>query len=437
MKLKYLMVLLFAFSLAFVGCDVNDNNSGGGDENPGGDTPKLYINEFMASNDATIADENGEYDDWIELYNASDKEIDIAGMYMSDNTDDPAAYQIPSGNTATKIPAHGFLVLWADKQTDQGVLHLPFKLSSGGEAIVLTASDGSTVIDQHVFESQETDISEGRLPDGSDNWVKFSEPTPGASNNGASTDVPPVISNVAVSPDSAINPGDEVTVTATVTDGNNDIQSVKVYYSANGNDVTEKDMTANGDEYSASIGSFDDGSTVFFYVTAVDQKGLTATSDTVTFTVGYVPPVLYINEFMASNDTTIADENGDYDDWIEIYNPNNYAVNIGGFYITDDLTDLTNWQIPDTDSAATTIPAGGFLLLWADKEPEQGVLHVNLKLSGGGEQIGLVAPNGTTFIDSLTFGEQTTDVSYGRYPDGSDNWQTFDTPTPGASNNGK
>ena len=62
-------------------------------------------------------------------------------------------------------------------------------------------------------------------------------------------------------------------------------------------------------------------------------------------------------------------------------------------------------------------------------------MHVKLKLSGSGEQIGLFAPNGTTVIDSLTFGEQTTDVSYGRYPDGSDNWQTFTTPTPGTSNN--
>ena len=76
----------------------------------------------------------------------------------------------------------------------------------------------------------------------------------------------------------------------------------------------------------------------------------------------------------------------------------------------------------------------GALVLWADKQPEQGVLHVNIKLSSGGEQIGLTDPNGTTVIDSLTFGPQTTDVSYGRLPDGSDNWQFFQNPTPGAPN---
>jgi len=356
-------------------------------------------------------------------------------MYVSDNVDEPGKYQIPAGKSdLTKIPAGGFLILWADGQPDQGVLHVDFKLSSGGEAIVLTDKDGSTVLDQHVYEAQETDISEGRMPDGADTWVKFSEPTPGESNNSASTDVPPVISNVAVSP-ATINPGDEVTVSATVTDENNDIQTVSVTYAVNGGDETTVSMTANGDEYSASIGSFNDGSQVYFFVKAVDSKNMTAISDTVFFSVGYIPPTLYINEFMASNDATIADENGEYDDWIEIYNPNDEPVNIAGFYITDDLTDMTAWQIPDTDSSATTIPAGGFLLLWADKDTDQGVLHVNLKLSGDGEQIGLVAPNGTTFIDSLTFGEQTTDVSYGRYPDGSDNWQFFENPTPGASNN--
>jgi len=141
-----------------------------------------------------------------------------------------------------------------------------------------------------------------------------------------------------------------------------------------------------------------------------------------------------INEFMASNDTTIADEHGEYDDWVELYNPGTDTVNIAGMYVTDDLTNPTAWQIPDTAPDSTKIPPKGFLLLWCDKQPEQGVLHVKLKLSGKGEQIGLFASDGTTPIDTLTFGKQETDVSYGRNPDGANNWQTFTTPTPGASN---
>ena len=434
MKLRNLLIIMLAFTFVFVGCDVNDTNNDDEGGNAGTDY-HLFINEFMASNDAAYADENGEYDDWIEIYNAENKEVNIAGMYLSDNVDDPAQYQIPSTKSdLTKIPAHGFLVLWADGQTDQGVLHLPFKLSSGGEAVVLTASDGATIIDKHVYEAQETDISEGRLPDGTDNWVKFGASTPGASNDGASTDVPPVIGTVSLSPEE-INPGDEVFVSAVVTDENNDVANVTVTYGTNSTSADTVAMTLDGGVYKASIGQFNDGTQVFFFVTAVDEAGLSTVTDTTTFSVGYIPPVLYINEFMASNDSTITDENGEYDDWIEIYNPNSESVNIAGMYITDDLTDATLWQIPDTDSAKTTIPAGGFILLWADKDTDQGVLHVKLKLSGSGEQIGLFAPNGTTVIDSLTFGEQTTDVSYGRYPDGSDNWQTFTTPTPGTSNN--
>ncbi len=145
---------------------------------------------------------------------------------------------------------------------------------------------------------------------------------------------------------------------------------------------------------------------------------------------------LYINEFMASNDAAVADENGDFDDWIEIYNGNGYSVNIGGMYITDDLAAPLTWQIPDTNAAATTIMPGEFLLLWADKEPEQGILHVNIKLSSGGEQIGLAENMGgdTHFIDSLSFGPQIADTSYGRIPDGGNTWVSFYEPSPGWSN---
>ena len=145
---------------------------------------------------------------------------------------------------------------------------------------------------------------------------------------------------------------------------------------------------------------------------------------------------LFINEFLAKNDACCTDENGDDDDFIEIYNGGANAVDIGGMYITDDLGEPTEWQIPDTAPDSTTIEPGGFLLLWADKESEQGILHVEIKLSDEGEQIGLFASDGVTPIDTLTFGEQTEDVSKGRNPDGSDTWEFFTSPTPGATNGG-
>jgi len=94
-----------------------------------------------------------------------------------------------------------------------------------------------------------------------------------------------------------------------------------------------------------------------------------------------------------------------------------------------------NSQIPTTFPDSTTINPGEYLIIWADKEPEQGILHLDdVKLSGDGEDIGLTAADGTTIIDSYTFGAQTTDVSEGRLPDGTDIWEFFTVPTPGASN---
>jgi hypothetical protein len=147
---------------------------------------------------------------------------------------------------------------------------------------------------------------------------------------------------------------------------------------------------------------------------------------------------LFINEFMAANNSAsgIHDPHGDYDDWIEIYNLGDTAVDMAGMYLTDNLTDPTQFHIPAGYSSQTTIPAHGFLVFWADDETAQGPLHTNFKLSASGEQIGLYDTDGVTQIDAVVFGAQATNISYGRYPDGEENWRFFSTPTPGAANNG-
>jgi len=145
---------------------------------------------------------------------------------------------------------------------------------------------------------------------------------------------------------------------------------------------------------------------------------------------------LVINELMASNNTTIQDPQGQYDDWIEIHNYGLDAIDIGGMYLTDNLSAPTKWRIPGSNSALTTIPAGGYLLIWADNDTTDAGLHANFKLDNAGEEIGLFDSDGTTPIDSVTFGEQTGDISYGRYPDAVDYWQAFGSPSPAAQNVG-
>jgi len=143
---------------------------------------------------------------------------------------------------------------------------------------------------------------------------------------------------------------------------------------------------------------------------------------------------LVINEFMASNSSSVRDPQGQYDDWIEIHNYGSGAIDVGGFYLTDDLSNPTKWRIPRGNPAATTIPAGDFLLIWADGDITDSGLHANFKLDAGGEQIALFDSDGSTLIDSVVFGEQTADISFGRYPDAGDNWQFFGSPSPSSEN---
>ena len=150
------------------------------------------------------------------------------------------------------------------------------------------------------------------------------------------------------------------------------------------------------------------------------------------------PPqiLLVINEFMASNNNSTQDPQGQSDDWIEIYNYGVDAVDIGGMYLTDNLSDPVKWQIPVTNPALTTIEPGGHLLIWADGDISDPGLHANFKLDANGEEIGLFKSDGITMLDSVVFGEQTGDISYGRYPDGTDNWRFFGSPSPAADNIG-
>lgn len=160
-------------------------------------------------------------------------------------------------------------------------------------------------------------------------------------------------------------------------------------------------------------------------------------------------PRVFINEFLSSNLTTNPDmvDFGDFSDWIELYNDENSDVNIGGFYLTDDLSQPMKWQIP----LNTIIPAKGYYLIWADGYndvpgktytrpwwPDNTQFttqrcHTNFKLDRGGDEIGLF-DSGSNRIDSVLFSEQITDVSLGRKPDGSNNWFYFGEPTPLKSN---
>jgi spore coat protein H len=139
---------------------------------------------------------------------------------------------------------------------------------------------------------------------------------------------------------------------------------------------------------------------------------------------------IVINEFMADNDNVISDPAGDYDDWLELFNPTVDSILLTGKYLTDKPENLVKWQFTQPD---LYLHAGEYLLIWCDQDSGQAGIHTNFALSKSGEFIAITDEDGVSVIDSITFGEQITDTSFGRSPDASNNW-IFMVATPGATN---
>ena len=171
---------------------------------------------------------------------------------------------------------------------------------------------------------------------------------------------------------------------------------------------------------------------------ALDRKGdlLTNLAALVQVIVTNAAPAtlapVRINEWMASNNNTLADPADDLPhDWFELFNPNFAIVDLSGYYLTDKLGNKTKWPLP----SGTALPPFGFLLVWADGGlgASDHDLHAAFKLSKGGTAIGLFSPAGEP-VDTVVFGPQTADVSQGRWPDGSTNIYFLQAPTPKAAN---
>ena len=149
------------------------------------------------------------------------------------------------------------------------------------------------------------------------------------------------------------------------------------------------------------------------------------------------PAQILISEFMAANATGLQDEDGEYSDWIELFNSGASAVDLSGWHLTDSATNLTRWTFP-----ATNLPAGGFLVVHASgKDRTSPRLHANFSLASDGEYLALVRPDGTTVeYEYPTYPEQFPDISYGLQTHGTNPLPGAGGPgfliyrTPGASN---
>jgi CotH kinase protein/Lamin Tail Domain/Secretion system C-terminal sorting domain len=201
-----------------------------------------------------------------------------------------------------------------------------------------------------------------------------------------------------------------------------DASEVKLAYRSNANAAfTQIIMFDDGNHNDGSAGdgvygvSIEVGSTdlqYFIYAINADAASFLPARAEYEFFEISITGNLVINEFMADNESTVADQDGDYDDWIEFYNNSSEAINLGGYYLTDDATEPDLWMFPDT-----SIAAGSYLIVWADKDDEQEGLHADLKLSASGETI-LLSDMDLKLVDQVSFLQQAPDTSYGRYPNG-------------------
>jgi hypothetical protein len=134
----------------------------------------------------------------------------------------------------------------------------------------------------------------------------------------------------------------------------------------------------------------------------------------------YTSSDVKINELMSTNTGTVYDQNGEYDDWIELYNNSDSTVNLSGYYLTDNHKHFKKWEFP----SGTKIAGKGYLIIWADGDVTQAGLHANFKLSAEGEEL-LLITHGLKIADYVTFGSQSLELSYSRIPNGtgSFSWQ--------------
>lgn len=429
------------------------------------DPGDVVINEFAADN-TEILDPAGEAEDWIEIFNNTDEAIPLGGMHLTDDYSNPVKWQFPAG---TEISPHGFLIVWADDDVGQEGLHANFKLSAGGERIMFSNAE-SAVLDSVSFGVQTTNLTMARIPNGTGPFFQGT-PTFNAPNELVAGDV--VINEFAADNTQIVDPAGEA-------------EDWIEMYNNTGRDISLAGMYLSDDPGAPMKWQFPEGTIIpplgYLIIWADDdagQDGLHASfklsaggenvvfSDTQALLLDMVsfgaqlpnltmaripngtgdffqgrptfdgpngntlaPGEIVINEFMADNDS-IPDPAGEMEDWIEVHNLTQQPIQIGGVYLSDNPALPAKWQFP----GGTVVPAEGYLVVWADEDIGQEGLHAAFKLSAGGESVVLSNPD-FSVVDSTTYGQQTTNHSMARIPNGTGSFVETRLPTPGASNLG-
>jgi len=456
----------------------------------------LVINELMASNRGTIADEDGEYPDWLELYNSGASSLDLSGFWLSDDPTLPLKWEIPS----LALPAHGYLLIFASgkdrRDPDGPFLHTNFRLSAREGTLLVSTKDGG-IVDRVEAGGMLANVSFGRNLKRPGQWVYYLDPTPGEKNTtrGFARLERPVAEDASVYineflaasrtslvdedgdlsdwiefynsgdgprrlegywlsdkadnpflwrfPDVVIEPGEYLVVFASGKDRRdaggqlhanfrlNDRTDNLVFSAAEGQvieDLEIRDMITDV-SYGQQEGSR--GNWLYFPRPTPGEANDTEGFEELSGELLKQGSGLRMNEAMALGRSTLADEDGDYSDWIEIFNSGGASVDLAGYGLTDRRADPYRWVFPQV-----TLGPQGFLVVFAsgkDRRVAGGRLHTNFRIGITGETLVLSNPWGRV-VDTLATGRLEPDMSAGGYPDGGQDRFFFPKPSPGFPN---
>lgn len=296
----------------------------------------VMINEAMSSNSAFIADEEGDFSDWCELYNPTDSPVRLQNFALTDDPGNPIKWLFPD----VTIEPKAYLTIWLsgkDRKQPDAPIHTSFKLGSDETLQLLDASGRQ--LDSLTMAACPTDHSYGRDPVNPAELVQFAHATPGFPNT---------------------------------------------------------------------------------------EDGYTAFKESIT---SYVRDIR-ITEICAKNRLLVPDEDGEYQDWIELYNTGSQPIDLFGYGLSDKLEKPMKWIFPHMQ-----IDPGQYLLIYAsgkDKYTAGNSPHTNFSLGSGGETLVLSNPR-ALMVDTVTFSELPDDASYALQMD-TNEWSVQMQPTPGLPN---
>jgi len=420
---------------------------------------EIVINEIMYNSPGTDVE-------FVELFNRSSTTINLDGWYLLDDNDAhthclltgnlaAGSYLVIAGNNTLIRAAYPTITNLNSNDYDTGTN--AWALGNGGDAVRLFNSTNEL---QDIV-TYGTSGDWPASPDGNGPSLELLNPaldnslpaswdpskitggTPGRTNSVLTDNAAPVCKDgtrdVALPTHSDAV---KVSVRAYDPEGLNSVELMvntgQGYTASAMNDNgTNGDAQAGDSTYTTVIPAQNSNTLVKYYAVATDNIGQqdtwpnNAPAEYQAYTVDFTPPKLRITEILAVNDAVNQDEAGEYDDWLEIHNEDNVAVNLGGMFLSGSFGDPRQFQLP-----ALNLAPDAYVIVWTDDDVSQGSLHANFKLSSEGETVALfeTVDHGNVLIHGWKFGIMSADISMGFKPMNTNIPEYLLNPTPGASN---